>query len=131
MRALLDSNAYSRLMRGDPQVANLVRSAEEVLVSAIVVGELLYGFRAGSQFERNLAGLRGFLDDHYVTLLPVSATTVDRYSRIAASLRARGRTIPTNDVWIAAHAMETGAVLVSADGHFENVEGIAWLRTDP
>lgn len=44
------------------------------------------------------------------------------------ALRAKGRPIPTNDVWIAAHAMETGADLVSADGHFEHVDGIAWVR---
>ena len=50
------------------------------------------------------------------------------YSRIAASLRAKGRPLPTNDVWIAAHAMETGADLVSADRHFEHVDGIAWVR---
>ena len=58
-------------------------------------------------------------------LAPISA---DRYSRIAAALRAKGNPIPTNDVWIAAHAMETGADLVSADRHFEAVDGIAWLR---
>ena len=58
----------------------------------------------------------------------VGPVTADRYSRIAASLRAKGRPIPTNDVWIAAHAMETGADLVSADRHFEHVDGIAWLR---
>ena len=128
MRALLDSEAYSRLMRGDAQAADLVRRSEEVLISAIVIGELLYGFRRGSQFDRNLANLRSFLENPYVTLVPVGAATADRYSRIAASLRAKGRPIPTNDMWIAAHAMETGADLVSADRHFENVEGIAWTR---
>jgi len=39
-----------------------------------------------------------------------------------------GRPIPISDVWIAAHAMETGADLASADGHFEHVEGIVWVR---
>ena len=42
--------------------------------------------------------------------------------------RRRPAFLPTNDVWIAAHAMETGADLVSADRHFEVVDGIAWLR---
>ena len=27
-----------------------------------------------------------------------------------------------------AHAMETGADLVSANGHYEHVDGIAWVR---
>ena len=128
MRVLLDSNAYSHLMRGDQQIAEVVRTADEVLLSAIVVGELLYGFRRGSRFERNAADLHSFLDNPYVSFVPVGPTTADRYSRIVAALRAKGRPIPTNDAWIAAHAMETGSDLVSADGHFEHVDGIAWIR---
>lgn len=128
MKVLLDSNAYSLLMRGHGEVAELVRRAEEVLFSAVVVGELMYGFRRGAQFERNAADLRSFLDSPYSTFVEVGAVTADRYSRVAAALRAKGRPIPTNDVWIAAHAMETGADLVSADDHFENVEGIVWVR---
>lgn len=128
MRVLLDSNAYSRLMRGGEQVSRIVRGAEEVLLSAVVLGELLYGFRHGSRYERNARAIRAFLDNPYVSVVPVGATTADRYSRIAASLRAKGRPIPTNDVWIAAHAMETGADLVSADRHFEHVDGIALIR---
>ena len=128
MRVLLDSNAYSRLMRGDEQAAAVVRDATEVLMSAVVVGELLYGFRNGSRFDRNATDLRSFLDNPYVSFVPVGPITADRYSRIAAALRAKGNPIPTNDVWIAAHAMETGTDLVSADRHFEAVDGVAWLR---
>ena len=102
MRALLDSNAYSLLMRGQEQVAEIVRTADELLFSAVVVGELLYGFRRGSRFEQNAADLRSFLTSAYSTFVDVGPVTADRYSRIAASLRAKGRPIPTNDVWIAA-----------------------------
>ena len=106
----------------------MVRRAEEVMFSAVVVGELMYGFRRGTHFERNAADLRSFLDSPYSSFVEVGPVTADRYSRIAAALRAKGRPIPTNDVWIAAHAMETGADLVSADGHFEHVDGIVWVR---
>ena len=96
--------------------------------SAIVVGELLAGFRRGSRFEQNVADLRAILDSPYVFFVPVGSVTADRYARIVASLRAKGRPIPTNDVWIAAHAMETGADLVSADRHFKHVDGIVWVQ---
>ena len=128
MKVLLDSNAYAQLMLGREQVSRIVRGAEEVLLSAVVLSELLYGFRRGSRYERNVRDMRAFLDNPYVSLVPVGATTADRYSRIAASLRAKGRRIPLNDLWIAAHAMETGADLVSAARHFEHVDGIAWIR---
>ena len=128
LRVLLDSNAYVQLMRGSEKVAGIVRGAEEVLLSTVVLGELMYGFRHGSRYERNARALRAFLDNPYVTVVPVEETTADRYSRIAAALRAKGRPIPTNDIWIAAHAMQTGADLVSADRHFEHVEGIVRVR---
>ena len=52
MRILLDSNAYSLLMRGNKEVASLVRGAEEILFSVVVFGELMYGFRRGARFGR-------------------------------------------------------------------------------
>ena len=128
MRVLLDTNAYSQFMRGREEVTAVVRRADEVLLSAVVAGESLYGFRHGSQFDRNVADLRAFLDRPYVSFVDVGPVTADRYGRIAAALRAKGRLIPQNDMWIAAHAMETGADLVSADGHFAHVDGIAWTR---
>ena len=128
MRILLDTNAYSLLRQGNRQVVELVQASEEVLLPVVALGELMYGFRRGSQFERNSSELRAFLDSPYVSLVPVVQETADRYSKIATALRAKGRPIPTNDLWIAAHSMETNADLVSADRHFEHVEGIVWVR---
>lgn len=128
MKLLLDSNAYSHLKRGHPRVAELVRMAEEVLLSAVVIGELFYGFRKGSRTEQNVRELYAFLDSPYATFVPVSLVTADRYARITTSLRAKGRPIPSNDIWIAAHAMETGADLISSDQHFEEVDGLAWVH---
>ncbi|MYF30516.1 MAG: type II toxin-antitoxin system VapC family toxin [Gammaproteobacteria bacterium] len=130
MRILLDSNAYSHLKRGHPRAAEIVRASEEVLLSTVVIGELLSGFRRGSRLDRNLRELQAFIDSPYVTVAPVSYTTADRYARIAAKLRARGRPIPSNDIWIAAHALETGADLLSADRHFADVDGVAWMPLD-
>ncbi len=79
MRVLLDSNAYSQLMRGREQVTRIVRGAEEVLLSAVVLGELMYGFRHGSHYERNAREMRASLDNPYVSLVPVGETTADRH----------------------------------------------------
>ncbi len=128
---LLDTNAYSRFGRRHEQVTGIVENAEEVLFSAIVMGELLTGFHAGSRFEQNLAELRTFLDNRKVWLVEVGPATAAYYGSISAALRAKGHPIPTNDIWIAAHAMETGADLVSADAHFEHVDGLAWTRVTP
>lgn len=129
LNVVLDTNAYTKLKRGHEGVARRVRNAEGVLFSVIVVGELLHGFRFGTRTEQNIEELEAFLGSPRVTLVPVTWTTADRFGRIAASLRAKGRPIPTNDIWIAAHAMETGAELLSFDRHFDHVDGLVW--SDP
>ncbi len=128
VKVLLDVNAYSYFAKGSEEVASIVASADEVVLSAIVLGEILAGFRQGSRFNRNLAFLQTFLASSRVSMVSVGAATAERYGEIAADLRAKGRPIPTNDIWIAAHAMAAGADLVSADAHFEHVDGLAWNR---
>lgn len=126
VKLLLDTNAYSALARGNPTVVEYVRNAEQILLSSIVVGELLHGFRCGNRLDANLRQLNFFLSRPFVELLPVGFTTADRFSRIMAALRAKGRPIPTNDAWIAAHTMETGAELLARDHHFEEIDGLVW-----
>ena len=127
MKVLLDTNAYVALRRGEEAVSALVRGAEKVVLSAIVIGELLHGFRNGTRAADNAKDLARFLEQPEVMFLPVGWDTADRFGRIATSLRKQGTPIPTNDVWVAAHAMETGADLISFDRHFEHVHGLAWV----
>ena len=126
MRMLLDTDAYSALKRAHPIVVEIVRRSEELLLSTVVAGELLYGFRCGTRYESNRDELEQFAASPFVTVVPVTLTTADRFSGIAARLKARGKPIPTNDMWIAAQAMETGAELLSFDRHYEWVDGLAW-----
>lgn len=125
MRALLDTNVYSSLMRGHPGVADVVRGSERLYLSSAVVGELLYGFRNGGQYRKKRTQLEAFLANPYVEFLPVTLTTCERFGLVAAALRRKGRPLPVNDVWIAAHTLETGADLLSFDRHFEAVDGLS------
>lgn len=131
MRLLLDTNAYAALMRGHAEVVAVVRRSNRILLSSIVAGELLYGFRYGRRYEENVAHLEAFLDNPAVMRVPVTLTTADRFGRIAVALRNKGRPIPTNDIWIAAQALETGADLFSSDRHFSEIEGLAWRGFAP
>ena len=71
MKVLLDTNAYTALFRGHKGIASRVRGAEQVLISVVVAGELLFGFRNGSRYERNTQELEDFLASPYVDLLPL------------------------------------------------------------
>jgi tRNA(fMet)-specific endonuclease VapC len=124
MKLLLDTNAYVALMKGDEATATLVRGAEQLVFSTVVLGELLFGFRNGNRYERNAAQLDELLAQPWVTLQPVTKTTADRFGRVAAQLRKAGTPIPSNDIWIAAQALETGTDLVTFDQHFATVPGL-------
>jgi tRNA(fMet)-specific endonuclease VapC len=58
----------------------------------------------------------------------VSRTTADRFGRIAAALKKAGTPIPSNDIWIAAHAFESSAELLTFDAHFAAVPGLVWTH---
>jgi len=126
VRILLDTNAYSSLMRGSRDLILQVHRSKRVFLSTIVVGELLYGFFHGSRREDNLRRLSEFLQNSRVSVVPVGFATAELFGRISADLRRNGSLIPSNDIWIAAHAMETESSLLSYDPHFERVEGLDW-----
>lgn len=127
MRVLLDTNAYVALRRGHAGVAEAVRGSSGVVFSAVVAGELLHGVYSGSRAAANQRDLEAFLDRPEVEFLPVTWATADRFGRIASALKRKGTPIPSNDIWIAAHALEVGADLISLDRHFERVDGLAWI----
>lgn len=125
---LLDTSAYSRMVRGHPATVSRIKQAERVLFSVIVEGELRSGFRRGSRYDANAETLEQFLHERFVTVLDITRRTAHRYGLIMAALRRTGTPIPTNDVWLAAQAMETGAQLLSGDGHFAHVDGLDWVH---
>ncbi len=125
MKILIDTDVYAAFRRTVPEIVERIASSDTVLLSPIVLGELLYGFRSGSRLNRNMVLLKAFLDNDAVELVPVGDVTADRYALIALQLRKQGTPIPANDIWIAAQAMEHGAELLTSDRHFEKVAGLA------
>ena len=119
MRLALDTNRYSDLSRGDLTVAEIVGRAEAVWLPFIVVGELRGGFAAGNQGPRNEAILRRFLMKPGVGILYAGEQTTHHYANIYRQLRKQGTPIPTNDMWIAALALEHSLVLCARDAHFD------------
>ena len=117
-RILFDTSAYSNLMRGSKKIVELLDNADEVFLCAIVLGELLAGFKRGSREQENKAILKDFLSISNVGILNIDDSTAERYSIILDYLKKCGTPIPTNDIWIAASAMQNGLVLLTADQHF-------------
>ena len=124
MNIVLDTNGYSAMANGSREIAKLLESADGILVPAVVVGELMYGFLKGSRCADNEAGLNQFLEQPGVSFQPVTRGIAERYGYVKAALKTKGTPIPENGIWIAATALETGCRLLSYDGHFDKVGGL-------
>ncbi len=127
MKVCMDTNAYSRLMRGHAPLTQLLESVDEVMVPATVLGELHAGFEMGTSREANRRQLGEFLALPGVEPVAVTPDMAERYGLLVSQLTRQGTPIPTNDIWIAASALETGARLVTYDAHFQHVHGLITL----
>lgn len=125
----LDTNAYSDFKRGLPSVIEALARADRILVPIPVLAELRVGFRGGHKEQQNLLELEQFLSSPRVSLSTLGEQTAILFAEIYGTLKKRGTPIPLNDVWIAASSLEHGAILLSADNHFSQVEGL--LRNIP
>ena len=126
VKIILDTSAYVGFKRNVAEIVDCIVSAELVLFSPIVLGELMFGFRNGTRFKENMDDLDNFLQQEVVELALIGNITSDRYSRIAEQLKRKGTPIPTNDIWIAAQTMEHGAELITTDQHFEKIDGLVY-----
>ena len=124
MRVLLDTSAYSGFMKGQVGIQQALQRADEVCLSAIVLGELLAGFRRGKHRARNEQELQRFLSSPRSRLLAIEEATAERYASIRETLGRSGTPIPTNDIWIAATAMQHGLRLLTTDAHYQKVQQV-------
>lgn len=128
MRILLDTNAYVAFKGGDPATLEIIRLAGEIRLSAVVLGELLAGFALGTREAENRRELSAFLESPRVSFTPVGGETAGFYAGLFARLRARRRPIPTNDLWLAATALEHGLAVATHDAHFDGIDGLFVVR---
>jgi tRNA(fMet)-specific endonuclease VapC len=130
-RVLLDTSGYSAFMRGDATVKEMLQTADAIYVNAVVLGELRIGFLRGRLRQKNEGRLRQFLASSRVSALVVDEDTAERYAVILDALWTAGRPIPTNDIWIAASAMQYGLTVITTDAHFLKIPQILVWHVPP
>lgn len=121
---LIDTHAYAALKMNDSSLVEIIRHADRIGLNSIVLGELLGGFAHGKKEEQNRKELAEFINSSRVTVYSIEEATAKYYASIYASLRKKGTPLPTNDMWIAATALEHGLMLCSYDKHFIHIEGL-------
>lgn len=130
-RILVDTSAYSAFFRGDALAKEEISTCDEIYLNPVVIGELLSGFSRGRRHQRNKKELEDFLATPRVTVLQIDEETSIRYAAILAELWKAGTPIPTNDIWIAANAMQHGLEVLTGDAHFSKVTQIVVRALKP
>jgi tRNA(fMet)-specific endonuclease VapC len=115
---ILDTNAVSALMKGEPRVVQRLRQIpkEEVSVPQPVLAEISYGIERLPDSKRRRA-LQELFDLVRSELARAnwSDEVSECFGAVKAALERQGRRIEDFDAAIAAHALAKGAVLVTAN----------------
>jgi tRNA(fMet)-specific endonuclease VapC len=113
-RYLLDTNICIYIRQKRPEhVLRRFRKLQpgEAVLSVITYGELFYGAVKSRQRVAALEGLRELVN--LLPALPLPEAAAEVYGSIRAELESKGEMIGNNDLWIAAHAIAAGLILVT------------------
>ena len=122
---MLDTNMIIYTIKKRPvRVKNLFKQhSEQICISSVTLGELIYGAEKSTQTERNLNDIEGLTARMEVLDFDVPAAL--HFGQIRAELARNGKSIGPYDAMIAGHARSRGLVLVTNNTReFNRVQGL-------
>lgn len=122
---VLDTSVFIANETGRPLEA--ARIPDEVATTVITVAELNAGVLAAADTDtraQRLATLDAVAD---LAALPVDEDAARMWARMRVHLAEAGRRVRINDLWIAAVAASRGLPVVTQDGDFDALDGVAGL----
>ena len=120
---MLDTNTASYIIKGKPAVIReRLRNVPmaNVCVSAITEAELLRGVAKKPEAKHLPVAVKEFL--LRVEILPWDSDAADAYAQLRTACENEGKPLGNMDMLIAAHSVAVGAVLITNDKAFYNVE---------
>ena len=123
-RIIIDTNFYAAFKKNDADAVAILRQAEYIGVNSVILGELLAGFRCGNREHQNRLELDQFFASARVDTITLDDETAEFYAQVFSELRSKGRPIPSNDLWLAASALQHGLALATYDEHFSSISGL-------
>ena len=118
MKYILDTNAVSALMKGEPSVIERLKrvARADVLIPQPVVAEIAYGIQRLARSKRKEAlGSRFELLKAEIRRAAWSDEVSEAFGVVKAALERKGERIEDFDVAVAAHAVAEGGVLVTSN----------------
>jgi tRNA(fMet)-specific endonuclease VapC len=128
VRILIDSNRFIDFCAGDPAAIDAFEQAALLVVPFIVLAQIRVGAQSIKRGDAQSRVLGELLQQPGVRVAHSTDATAHHYAALYARLKKAGTPIPTNDIWIAALAIEHSLVLYTRDAHFDNLPAIPRLR---
>ena len=119
---ILDTNALSAYLDRTPEAVKIVSEEREIAIPVIVAGEFAFGIAQSRHRDAYERSLQRMLDR--CNVLDIGIETARHYAAIRLELKAAGKPIPANDVWIAALSRQHSMPVMSRDSHFDFVGGL-------
>jgi predicted nucleic acid-binding protein len=96
-------------------------------VSVVTIAELQVGVLAAADVQTRMARLRTFHSLGDAAVLPIDDAVAYNWAELRVYLAQAGRRVNVNDLWIAATAVAHSIPVVTQDGDFDALEGLAGL----
>ena len=131
MKFVLDTNAVSALMKGDPRIVEHLKSKSraDLSVPQPVLAEIAYGIERLPESKRKQALRESFDRVRYELARESWSDEVsERFGEVKATLERQGRRIEDFDAAIAAHALAKDATLVTAN--LDDLARVPGLRVE-
>jgi tRNA(fMet)-specific endonuclease VapC len=124
---VMDTDVCIELLRGNRRViAHRQKTAGDVAISFMTVGELFYGVARSSQPGHNRELVELLLLS--VACLQSDRAVMERFGTLKADLAERGESLADADLLIAATALTHGGTLISGNrSHFARIPGLTVL----
>ena len=125
LKYMLDTSIAIYTIKNRPeQVRQAFKQHEnQMCISAVTLGELIYGAERSSQPERNLADIQGLIAR--LEIAPFEDHASEHFGQLRAESYRIGQPIGPYDMMIAGHARAMGLILVTNNmKEFERVPGL-------
>jgi len=125
---MLDTNIIIYTIKNRPQAAReaFKKHDGQICISAITLGELVYGAEKSAYPERNLTDIKGLVAR--LDVLPFEDHAATHFGQLRAELAQIGKPIGPYDSMIAGHARAEGLILVT--NNMKEFKRVAGLRLE-
>lgn len=118
----LDSNIAIAILNEEQELVARLKSVETFYLPITVCGELLFGSKNSSKSNENEPKIWELMDK--CEIINTNLLIAEEYSTIRKELKAKGKPIPENDIWIGAACRANQLPIATRDKHFRNIDGL-------